>query len=113
MTSSGTIDFSISTRKKRKIVLDWLIFLKENDELLFPVHQMLSTEWFELFKSHHESIDHVIFSDIRFFSLQMNNIIRDQSFTYLSKQTSSNPHRVYYSVDTSVENIDDDIATRK
>ena len=87
-------------RKKKKIVQDWLQLLVDSDQLDYPIHQMNSTEWFKLFQQHHENYDEeTIFSDARFFSLQMNNIIEHESFPYLRKKKRTIPYSVLYIID--------------
>ena len=92
---------AMSTRNKRKLVYEWLKFLKDEEELTFPIHKMNSKQWFKLFEKHHTGYDGVIFSDVKYFSMQMNSIIDGQMLPYLSKEVTMNPYCCYYIIDTS------------
>ena len=96
----------VSGRNKRKIVYQWLQFLKDEEELVYPIHRMQSNLWFKLFEQHHQNYDTQIFKDQKYFCLHMNNIIDAGSLPYLTREVHTSPYRVFYILDTSYEVID-------
>lgn len=94
---------STISRNKKKIVDEWLRLLMDTQQVDYPFHRMTRLEWFALFERHHEHYDPAIFSDIRFFSLQMNNIVDSFSINYLRKEVTYMPeHIIFYILDSEV-----------
>ena len=89
------------SRNNRKVVLQWLEEVIQSKELNYPIHRMNVDGWYQLFNSHHEN--HVldndpIFSDKRYFALQMTNICDNPGFPGLSKEQLTYPvYETYYS----------------
>ena len=87
---------------KKKLVLDFLQDLRDNGELSIPLHRMNLNEWYNLFeaKTRHISND-AIFSDKRFFSLQMNNIAEMNLFQTIERKEERYPiYEVFFDVYT-------------
>ena len=109
-------------RNKKKFVINFLQDLRDNGELSVPIHRLNLDEWFNLFesKTSHISNDVRIFSDKRFFSLQMNNIAEMNLFETLTKKEQKYPiYEVYFEVFTEepqthqyFEDFDDDTSSQ-
>ena len=76
------------TRNKKKAVLRWLFYLKENNYFQWPTHAMYVKDWFDFFQVHHP--DEKIFTELRYFTLQMNSICRNNLFPDLRRFETRN-----------------------
>ena len=94
---------STRIRNKKKLVVDFLQDLRDNDELGIPVHRMNINEWYSLFESKTANISNEgIFKDKRYFAMQMNNIAQMRIFDSIFKIEERVPvYEVYYEVHTS------------
>ena len=76
-------------RNKRKLVIDWLQSLSDDGLLNVPIHQMSIEEWHQWFNDTVPNTDMMygttVFSDKRFFTLQMNNIHLHSQFPGFSR----------------------------
>ena len=63
-------------RKKRKLLLQWLVTLLRRTHTDWPTHTMAAEEWPDLFKTTNpEYAKDSIFCDVKFFNLYMSNIL--------------------------------------
>lgn len=98
-------------RNKRKFILDWLNSLRTSSHLNWPIHTMTNKQWFSLFKR--MNLEHAhLFHDVKYFSLQVNNIIDLGLFRQLSKSIQRRPtYKVEYTIsdvdylDTTIDKI--------
>ena len=80
---------SETTRSKKKRVLQWLMYLKDNNYFAWPTHAMYVKDWYDFFETHH--LDEQIFTELKYFSRQMNNICREGLFPDLRRVGVRNP----------------------
>ena len=88
---------SDTSRSKKGRVLQWLFYLKENNYFLWPTHAMYVKDWFDFFETHHP--DKRIFTELKYFSRQMNNICRENLFPDLRRVEVREPsYNVMYEI---------------
>ena len=86
------------SRSKRRFILDWFKSLRTSKFINWPEHSMTSKAWFALFKRINPEHAH-LFSDLKFFSTQVNSIITLGLFPNLSKTTKRKPvYKVIYTL---------------
>ena len=93
MSANLAIMTSKAVRNKRKIVYEWLEHLVATKQLDYPVHHMNVNAWYAWFSSMHERIHghDPIFSDRKYFALQMGNICENPGFPGLTRMTMKHP----------------------
>ena len=92
-------------RNKKKLVVEWISTMRYHSAISHPVHRMTVAKWYQHFNQYW-SIKGVvdIFNNIRYFTMQMNNICSDTDIgTFLSKDTvkSGKANEVYFTLDTT------------